>query len=129
MEYLNEILCDALYIYEIYDDIKIIYDNIDNKNDIINIYNNTDLILLYKVSNLCICKKLFNIVECNNKVLCCDFINILDRYINFDDDIHELNFNYVYDIYEWSICNIKDDISFTKEELQNLITYILYIII
>jgi len=52
-EKLTKILDEMNYIYDIFDDVRNLYHNIENKDDIYNLYNNDDLALLDKISAVC----------------------------------------------------------------------------
>jgi len=52
-EELKKILDEMNYIYDIFDEVRNLYHNIQNKDDIYNLYNNDDLALLDKISTMC----------------------------------------------------------------------------
>ena len=53
IEKLKIILREMNYIYDIFDDIRNLYNFIECKNDIYNLYNINDLLLLDKITALC----------------------------------------------------------------------------
>lgn len=53
IEKLKIILREMNYIYDIFDDVRNLYNNIDCKSNIYNLYNIDDLLLLDKISALC----------------------------------------------------------------------------
>lgn len=112
MEHLKKILYEINYIYDIYDDIKHTWMNLNDKKNIVKAYNNDDLLLLYKISK--ITKYTKTHYTTNNKTEI-DYNDMINRYYAIIiNDIRNINFEHIFNKQKWNTHDSKEYIEVVK---------------